>query len=437
LFGHTQRESRHNSRRLSTGGPASFAAAAACRRDLQLRSLGKQISPADEVLARREKVSMSLKSERHKLERRLSVEDVAQFRAEVHQAVRQRSTWLRRVHVFVEEPSSSWGARFFRLTVIFYCLIGVMGQLASTSMVSGEGGQDAFGVHERIAAVLFFLEAASRFFTAPKLGHVFLTKGRLTRNNFFNWVDVLVCSLTFTRYYGWDLPGLAFMYSLKPFLLLVKIARTAHSVSLLAQSIQTGVPQMGVPMFALAVLLVGFGSLLHCLEHDSEVNGQRPFRSVPAAMWFALCTVSSVGYGDGYPITDPGRGVVSAMAVFGVLYVAMPVGVIAQTFESVWENRETILAIAKVRSAVLIRGIDGGIFASAVRHVDEDSSGTLDADECKALLNEILNVNLALPIIESIVQLLSKGDDGAVDVKQLAAAVLSEAEYDAFVKAAK
>mmetsp|Transcript_92180 Transcript_92180/g.211067 ORF Transcript_92180/g.211067 Transcript_92180/m.211067 type:complete len:297 (-) Transcript_92180:84-974(-) len=283
----------------------------------------------------------------------------------------------------------------------------------------------------------FFLEAATRFTTAPKLNHVFLTKNRLTHNNFFNWVDVLVCSLTFTRYYGWDLPGLAFMYSMKPFLLLVKIARTSSSVALLAKSIQTGVPQMGVPMFALAVLLVGFGSLLHNLECHSVVNGQQPFRSVPAAMWFALCTVSSVGYGDGYPITDLGRGVVSIMAVFGQLYVAMPVGVIAQTFESVWENRETILAIAKVRSAVLIRGIDGRIFASAVRHVDEDSSGTLDADECKALLNEILIVNLAVPTIESIVQLLSKDDDDSVDIKQLAAAVLSEAEYDVFVTASE
>mmetsp|Transcript_92180 Transcript_92180/g.211068 ORF Transcript_92180/g.211068 Transcript_92180/m.211068 type:complete len:235 (-) Transcript_92180:871-1575(-) len=168
IFGRPQRESRHGSRRLSTGGPASLAAAAACRRDLHLRSLGKQSSPADEVLARREKVSMTMKSDRQRLERRLSAEDVDQFRDEVSKSVRQRSTWLRRIHVFVEEPSSSWGARFFRLTVMFYCLIGVGGQLASTSEVSGEEGEDAFGVHERVAAVLFFPGGGNSFYDRPQ-----------------------------------------------------------------------------------------------------------------------------------------------------------------------------------------------------------------------------------------------------------------------------
>ena len=70
----------------------------------------------------------------------------------------------------------------------------------------------------------------------------------------------------------------------------------------------------------------------------SECDGSewsQTFPTLPAAMWFILTTVTTVGYGDVYPITPLGRMAASIIAVAGIGVVALPAGVFASSFSDI------------------------------------------------------------------------------------------------------
>jgi voltage-gated potassium channel len=79
----------------------------------------------------------------------------------------------------------------------------------------------------------------------------------------------------------------------------------------------------------LLVLLVVAASSMYFLE-----NGAQPeaFSSIPASMWWAVSTLTTVGYGDVYPVTPLGKVVGSFLAMLGIGFFALPAGILAGAF---------------------------------------------------------------------------------------------------------
>ena len=72
---------------------------------------------------------------------------------------------------------------------------------------------------------------------------------------------------------------------------------------------------------------------------EGEVQPEA-FGSIPRALWWAMATLTTVGYGDVYPITPVGKVLASLIAVMGIGVVAMPAGVIAANFTRELDNHE-------------------------------------------------------------------------------------------------
>jgi len=67
-----------------------------------------------------------------------------------------------------------------------------------------------------------------------------------------------------------------------------------------------------------------------CLIYHAEYNAQPDrFTSIPASFWWAVCTLTTVGYGDIYPITPLGKFLASVVAVIGIGMFALPAGILA------------------------------------------------------------------------------------------------------------
>jgi hypothetical protein len=62
-----------------------------------------------------------------------------------------------------------------------------------------------------------------------------------------------------------------------------------------------------------------------------------PYDSIPTGMYWAIVTLTTVGYGDLYPVTEPGRVVASFAAVCGIFCIALPVTVIGSNFSKEFE----------------------------------------------------------------------------------------------------
>ena len=72
-----------------------------------------------------------------------------------------------------------------------------------------------------------------------------------------------------------------------------------------------------------------YGSLEYFIENGEEDTG---FYSIPQGMWYAVQTLTSLGYGDFSPTTLLGKLVGSACAVSGVLVMALPIPIVVDNF---------------------------------------------------------------------------------------------------------
>ena len=62
------------------------------------------------------------------------------------------------------------------------------------------------------------------------------------------------------------------------------------------------------------------------------------FGSIPRAMWWAMATLTTVGYGDVFPITPLGKVMAGVVAICGIGIIAMPAGIIAANFGREYNN---------------------------------------------------------------------------------------------------
>lgn len=74
------------------------------------------------------------------------------------------------------------------------------------------------------------------------------------------------------------------------------------------------------------------GNLIYFAEHEAQPD---KFPHIPASMWWAVITLTTVGYGDVYPITPLGKLLGGILALLGIGLIALPAGIIASGFTEV------------------------------------------------------------------------------------------------------
>jgi voltage-gated potassium channel len=72
--------------------------------------------------------------------------------------------------------------------------------------------------------------------------------------------------------------------------------------------------------------MLSMATLMHLVEGAAQPDR---FGTIPDAMWWAIITLTTVGYGDVVPITPLGKVVAGVTAIMGIAMLALPVGIIA------------------------------------------------------------------------------------------------------------
>ena len=118
---------------------------------------------------------------------------------------------------------------------------------------------------------------------------------------------------------------------------ILKMGRYAYAVRTVANVFGRKREELAISAFVLVVVLVLCSSVMYFLENTTQPEA---FRSIPEAMWWAVITITSVGYGDVSPLTSGGKIAGSFISVIGVLMVALPTGILASGFaEEIREQR--------------------------------------------------------------------------------------------------
>ncbi|MGB3627457.1 MAG: ion transporter [Henriciella sp.] len=121
---------------------------------------------------------------------------------------------------------------------------------------------------------------------------------------------------------------------------LAKIARFVPAFDVLGATVQRSGTQL-LTTLAMALALVYVSAVaLYFIEGVGGQN-QESFASIPRSIWWAIATLTTVGYGDVYPVTPLGRFFASVIAIAGIGVVALPAGVFASAFSDEIKERET------------------------------------------------------------------------------------------------
>lgn len=106
----------------------------------------------------------------------------------------------------------------------------------------------------------------------------------------------------------------------------LKLARYSRALQAMGRVIRRKRRERLMTLFACSLLLILASSMMWMAEHEVQPDA---FPDIPAALWWAVVTLTTVGYGDVVPITLVGRIIAAAIALIGVGFIALPAGILA------------------------------------------------------------------------------------------------------------
>ncbi len=119
---------------------------------------------------------------------------------------------------------------------------------------------------------------------------------------------------------------------------LFKLARYSSSLKLITNVVEEKKEELLVTFAVTVVLLILASGTIYFLEHDAQPEA---FSSIPAAMWWGVATMTTVGYGDIYPITPFGKLFGGMIAILGLGTFGLPAGIIAYGFVEEIQKRRS------------------------------------------------------------------------------------------------
>jgi voltage-gated potassium channel len=122
---------------------------------------------------------------------------------------------------------------------------------------------------------------------------------------------------------------------------ILKLGRYSSSFTLMRKVIYDKKYDIAIAMFVLSIVLILTSTGIYYAENAAQPE---KFSSIPESMWYSIITLSTVGYGDVYPITLPGKLLASVIALIGVAFFALPAGIITSGYiESIRDGKSSIM----------------------------------------------------------------------------------------------
>ena len=122
---------------------------------------------------------------------------------------------------------------------------------------------------------------------------------------------------------------------------LLKLTHYFKGLGIFISVVQSEARTLASGVFTMAILVVVAASIMYGLEHEAQPES---FATIGHSLWWAVVTMTTVGYGDVYPVTAGGRLLASVIMLLGVGVVALPAGILAARFAEELQARRDQLA---------------------------------------------------------------------------------------------
>lgn len=223
------------------------------------------------------------------------------------------------------------------IVLVWVIIAAVVTAIMSTEVEFDRQWHDEILMAEMVFGIVFLAEYAARIYAAPE--HPGPGSALSKRLRFMlsplGVIDLVVILVTFAPFFIANAAALRVVRLLRV-ISIMKFGRFTAATKEMAMAIRERSYDLLVCIaFAFVFLLCG-ASALYWIEGELQPEA---FGSIPRALWWAVITFTTVGYGDAYPITSAGRVVGSLVAITGVLLVALPTGIVAAAFSDAMQHR--------------------------------------------------------------------------------------------------
>uniref|UniRef100_A0A183BPQ5 BTB domain-containing protein n=1 Tax=Globodera pallida TaxID=36090 RepID=A0A183BPQ5_GLOPA len=241
-----------------------------------------------------------------------------------------------------ENPHTSSVALVFYYVTGFFIAVSVLCNIIETipckylannvSITCGDLYEKQFFVLDTACVIIFTVEYMLRLFAAPD------------RCKFLRSIMSLIDVVAILPYYiglglqeNKDVSGAFVTLRVFRVFRVFKFSRHSQGLRILGYTLKSCASELGFLVFSLAMAIIIFSTIIYYTE--KRVPDTR-FTSIPAAFWYTIVTLTTLGYGDFVPHTVMGKIVGGICSLSGVLVIALPVPVIVSNFSRIYHQNQ-------------------------------------------------------------------------------------------------
>ncbi|GAB4021814.1 ion transporter [Spirosoma migulaei] len=241
------------------------------------------------------------------------------------------SLWQRfrhRLHEIVFE-ADTWAGRAFDISLLFLIVLSVLAVVLESVPSLARPYGHFFDKIEWLFTILFTIEYILRIISIRKpLRYI---------TSFFGLVDLLAILPSYLGLFlfgAHELAAVRILRLLRIFRIL-KLGEYTSAAALLAYSLRESRAKITVFFVAIFTLVITLGAMMYVVEGRS--NG---FESIPLSIYWAVITITTVGYGDIVPSTPMGKLIATLIMLLGYVIIAVPTGIVAVSLTAASKKQE-------------------------------------------------------------------------------------------------
>lgn len=219
---------------------------------------------------------------------------------------------------------------YFDLFIITLIILNVLAIILASDQIIGSRYKTLFSNFEIFSVIIFSIEYLLRLWTiVEKKAYHDPIKGRI--KFIFSpmaIVDLFAILPFYLPFLGIDLRFLRILRIFRIFRLL-KMARYSNAFSMIKRVLKDKKEELLVTLLFIIIILVIISTLMFYIERDAQPE---VFGSIPKSLWWGVVTLTTVGYGDIYPITPFGKILGGIITLLGIGLIALPSGILASGY---------------------------------------------------------------------------------------------------------
>jgi voltage-gated potassium channel len=232
------------------------------------------------------------------------------------QTVNSRSAWQEKLHSIIFEAETPAGKLFDVLLIISILTSVLVVMLDSVSVINIRHGQ-ILAFFEWFFTILFTIEYILRLSCVGRpLSYA---------TSFYGIIDLMAIIPTYLSVF---IPGTEFLLAIRVLRILrifrvLKLVQYISEATLLMKALSASRRKITVFIFTVLTLVVILGSLMYLIE-----GAESGFTSIPKSIYWAIVTLTTVGYGNIAPQTNLGQLLAAFIMILGYSIIAVPTGIV-------------------------------------------------------------------------------------------------------------